>query len=84
MTKRELITVLLASGDFDGRRIINLAPDMETQNRAYEAFEVVSLDMEAIGLNDALGRDRYWYTATEAAYRLIETSATLRKEWFGR
>lgn len=80
--KRKVIEVLLCADNVFGQRIFNISETNTEQNACYSAFEKAGRDIWRHQLN--LGLDEYWYTATEAAYRLIESSPTLRREWFGR
>lgn len=74
--KRKVVEVLLCARNEHGLRIINLADERTETHNAYAAFEDAYEDTE--------WSNEYWPTCLEAAYRLIESSATLRKEWFGR
>jgi len=86
--KRRVVEVLLCARNEANRRILNLAArgsvgtPSDVRGECYSAFENVHAkwDQDAV---DALGGDEYWHTATEAAYRLIESSPTLRREFFG-
>lgn len=80
---RRVIEVLLWAGD---RQLCALGnPNLISTI----AFETDGYDMTvgaAILAHQDAGRadGDYGELAIEAAYRLIETSATLRREWFGR
>lgn len=83
--KRQVIEVLLCGRDEDGVRILNITDEVAVTNACYSEFEKAraSLSDETLNLIRDEGSE-YWHTATEAAYRLIESSPTLRREWFGR
>lgn len=80
--KRAMIDVLLCSRGECGRRIIDLA-DPSERDECYGKFEDVYAELDYDEL-DALGHDEYWHISTEAAYRLIESSPTLIREFFHR
>ena len=83
--KRKVIEVLLCCGDpghVDGTRQVVDALDMPSayQSAAFRAWSPVE--------REPMYRDAWFEPSiseayTEAAYRLIESSPTLRREWFG-
>ena len=89
--KRKVIEVLLCTGDHgnpDGSVTValDLEVDDEIASQAYDAWSIVdgepmyNRDGSYEAMSDAYIEDAY----NEAAYRLIESSPTLRREWFGR
>jgi hypothetical protein len=84
--KRKAIEVLLCTGDHgnpDGS--VTVALDLELDGTvaadlAYESWATV--DREP-AFNRDVTRETMSNAYTEAAYRLIESSPTLRREWFG-
>lgn len=75
--KREVITALLWSGSDENETVSDAGLEFgrATMHAALAAHREVIWGVDPLGYEDA---------ATEAAYRLIETSPTLCCEWFGR
>lgn len=76
--KRKVVEVLLCGTDFCGPNIEQMEPWFDAVTRA----RAVCLQ-SAIVAEMPLAYADIEFDTCEAAYRLIESSPTLRREWFG-
>lgn len=76
------IEVLLCAGDPDNPQGIS---DIAESTEAMPAYEArLAVEKERCGGRAPIDDIYYCDDCLEAAYRLIESSPTLRREWFGR
>lgn len=80
--KRQVIEVLLCAASQPGVSVFHAKSWLGHMERV----AVRAMDRRHAALMNLNADKGRWYTtsANEAAYRLIESSPTLRREWFGR
>lgn len=83
--KREVIEVLLCAASITSPDKRTAWGDLSTPCRVIDGVFTPAVKARHAVRDEGSRRARFYgWTAMEAAYRLIESSPTLRREWFGR
>lgn len=79
--KREVIEVLLCTASTRNGSVFHIQESLDLPNRV--GFRAMNKRQSSKSGVDCDAGYHYSQSCTEAAYRLIESSPTLRREWFG-